>query len=80
MPLADCSVNTFAAQGSMPGDTFPASLLFETVGAIDLRCVLRKPVPEHHNGSPYVSANAREALSVSIFIFENISRVLNCAN
>ena len=31
--LADCSVNTLAAQGSMPAETFPLSLLLETVGA-----------------------------------------------
>ena len=33
VPLADCSVNTLAAQGSMPGLTFPESLELLTVGA-----------------------------------------------
>ena len=79
VPLADCSVNTLAAQGSIPGDTLPDSFELDTVGAIALKCVLRIPVPTHHKGSPYTSARALEALSVSIFIFENISRVLNCA-
>ena len=37
VPLAVCSVNTFAAQGSIPGDILPASLLFYTVGAIARR-------------------------------------------
>ena len=33
VPFADCSVKTFAAQGSIPGETFPLSLLLLTVGA-----------------------------------------------
>ena len=33
VPLAVCSVNTLAAQGSIPGETLPASLLLLTVGA-----------------------------------------------
>ena len=37
VPFADCSVNTLAAQGSIPGETFPASLLLLTVGAIARR-------------------------------------------
>src|SRR6056300_1587510 len=80
VPLADCSVNTFAAQGSTPGDTLPDNLLFDTVGATALKCVLRIPVPTHHKGSPYISAKALLALSVSNFNWENISLVLNCAS
>jgi len=34
VPLAVCSVKTFAAQGSMPAETLPASFELETVGAI----------------------------------------------
>jgi hypothetical protein len=37
VPFAVCSVNTFAAQGSIPGDTLPLNLELETVGAIALR-------------------------------------------
>jgi hypothetical protein len=77
VPLADCSVKTLAAQGSMPGDMLPLNLLFETVGATDLKCVFLKPVPTHHNGSPYISASLRDALSLSILILLNISLVLN---
>jgi hypothetical protein len=33
VPFAVCSVNTFAAQGSIPADTFPANLELLTVGA-----------------------------------------------
>ena len=79
MPLADCSVNTLAAQGSIPGDTLPDNLLFDTVGATALKCVFLIPVPTHHNGSPYTSAKSLLALSVSSFSCENISLVLNCA-
>ena len=37
VPLADCSVNTLAAHGSIPGDILPDNLLLLTVGAIALR-------------------------------------------
>ena len=33
VPLEVCSVNTFAAQGSIPGDELPANLELLTVGA-----------------------------------------------
>ena len=52
VPFALCSVNTLAAHGSMPGEIFPASLLFETVGAIARKWVFLKPVPLHQSGSP----------------------------
>ena len=52
VPLADCSVNTLAAQGSMPGLIFPESLELLTVGATARKWVLRKPVPTHQRGSP----------------------------
>ena len=52
VPLADCSVKTFAAQGSIPGETLPDNLLLLTVGATARRWVLRIPVPLHHRGSP----------------------------
>ena len=68
VPLADCSVKTLAAHGSIPGLTFPLSLELLTVGAIARKWVLRKPVPTHQRGSPKVSARAREALSDSILI------------
>ena len=34
VPLAVCSVNTFAAHGSIPAETFPLNFEFDTVGAI----------------------------------------------
>ena len=37
VPFAVCSVNTFAAQGSIPGETLPANLELDTVGATALR-------------------------------------------
>ena len=37
VPLADCSVNTLAAQGSIQGEMFPLSFELLTVGAIARR-------------------------------------------
>jgi hypothetical protein len=37
VPFAVCSVNMFAAQGSIPADTLPLNLEFDTVGAMLLR-------------------------------------------
>ena len=80
VPFALCSVKTFAAQGSIPGLTFPLSLELLTVGAIARKWVLRKPVPTHQRGSPKISAIAREARSDSILICENIFLVSYVAN
>ena len=77
VPFEVCSVKTFAAQGSIPGDTLPANFELDTVGATALRCVFLKPVSLHHSGSPYSDAKSLEALSDSIFSCEKILRVSN---
>ena len=79
VPFADCSVNTFAAQGSIPADTLPESFELETVGAIARKCVFLNPLSLHHRGSPKDSAISLEARSDSIFICEKIFLVSNCA-
>ena len=56
VPLEVCSVNTFAAQGSIPGDELPANFELDTVGATALRCVFLNPVSLHQSGSPYSDA------------------------
>src|SRR5210317_1072439 len=61
-----------AGIGSMPADTPPEIVLLETVGAIANKWVLRIPVPRHHSGSPYSSANFLEAVSASFLICEKI--------
>ena len=71
VPLEVCSVNTLAAQGSIPGDTLPANLELLTVGATALKCVFLNPVSLHQSGSPYSDAKSLEALSDSIFNCEN---------
>ena len=57
VPLEVCSVNTFAAQGSIPGDELPANLELLTVGATALRWVFLNPVSLHQRGSPTSVAN-----------------------
>ena len=79
VPFADCSVNTFAAQGSMPALTLPLSLELDTVGAIARRWVLRTPKPRHHRGSPNILAISRLARSDSSLMWEKIRRVSICA-
>ena len=68
VPLAVCSVKTFAAHGSIPGETLPLNFEFDTVGATAIICVFLIPVPTHHSGSPYSSDKARDARSDSILI------------
>src|SRR5210317_984206 len=62
----------FAGIGSIPADTPPEIELLLTVGAIASKCVLRIPVPLHHSGSPYSSANFLDAASACVLICEKI--------
>src|SRR5210317_546101 len=62
----------FAGIGSIPADTPPEIVLLLTVGAIANRWVFRIPVPLHHSGSPYSSANFLDAASASLLICEKI--------
>ena len=68
VPFAELKVYTLAGIGSIPADTPPEIVEFDTVGATAIRWVFLIPVPLHQTGSPYSSANFLDASSAWFLI------------